>query len=138
MMDLVGYDHAREHADHVFGAQYDDIRERYASEMRDLEMWEASEREHCEYMQKVYEAGFGDDWEAYEAHFQQLDKDIQQSEREHSWLSLITTQISTWSFCPTASSPPTTTALNNNLASTKLTTGGLPTIPLLAYLGMRD
>ena len=83
MIDLVGYDHAREHADHVFGAQYDDIRERYASEMRDLEMWEESEREHCEYMQKVYEAGFGDDWEAYESHSEQLAKDIQQSEEEH-------------------------------------------------------
>ena len=30
MMDLVGYDAAREHADHVFGAQYDDVRERYS------------------------------------------------------------------------------------------------------------
>ena len=57
----------REHADHVFGAQYDDVRERYASEIRDLEMYAQSEREHYEYMHKVKEAGFGDDYEAYEA-----------------------------------------------------------------------
>jgi|TARA_R110000824_G_C14866588_1_gene641832 hypothetical protein len=84
MMNLVGYDHAREHADHEFGAQYDDVRERYASEVRDLEIWAESEREHYDYLQQVYEAGFGDDWQAYEAHFQQLDKDIQQFEGEHS------------------------------------------------------
>ena len=82
MMNLVGYDHAREHADHEFGAQYDDVRERYASEVRDLEIWVESEREHYDYLQQVYEAGFGDDWQAYEAHFQQLDKDIQQFEGE--------------------------------------------------------
>ena len=58
---------AQEHADHVFGAQYDDVRERYASELRDLQMWEHSEREHYEYMQKVYDAGFGEDCDAYEA-----------------------------------------------------------------------
>ena len=78
------YSQAQEHADHVFGAQYDDVRERYASEIRDLEMYAQSEQEHCEYMQKVYEAGFGDDWEAYEAHFQQLDKDIQQFEEKYN------------------------------------------------------
>ena len=59
--------HYQEHADHVFGAQYDDIRERYASEIRDMEMYDASEQEHNEYMWKVQEAGFGDDAEAYEA-----------------------------------------------------------------------
>ena len=56
----------QEHADHVFGAQYDDIRERYASEIQDMRDYEESEREHYEYMQKVYEAGFGDDDQAYE------------------------------------------------------------------------
>jgi hypothetical protein len=76
------YSQAQEHADHVFGAQYDDVRERYASEMRDLEMWEASEREHCEYMQKVYEAGFGDDWEAYEAFHKEWAEALEQAERE--------------------------------------------------------
>ena len=70
MIDLVGYDRAQEHADHVFGAQYDDVRERYASEIRDLEMFAQSEHEHYEYMQKVSDAGFGEDWEAYEAYWQ--------------------------------------------------------------------
>lgn len=58
---------AQEHADHVFGAQYDDVRERYASEIADMRHWAAAEAEHDEYMQKVYEAGFGDDDEAYDA-----------------------------------------------------------------------
>ena len=56
----------QEHADHVFGAQYDDVRERYASEIRDLEMFAESEQEHYEYMWKVKEAGFGEDCDAYE------------------------------------------------------------------------
>ncbi len=56
----------QEHADHVFGAQYDDVRERYASEVRDLEMFAESEQEHYEYMWKVKEAGFGEDCDAYE------------------------------------------------------------------------
>ena len=84
MIDLVGYNHAQEHADHVFGAQYDDVRERYASEMRDLEMYAQSEQEYYEYLSKVHEAGFGDDWQAYEAHFKQLDQDIQQFEGEQN------------------------------------------------------
>jgi hypothetical protein len=58
---------AQEHADHVFGAQYDDVRERYHAERLDMEMYDASEREHYEYMWKVEQAGFGDDYEAYEA-----------------------------------------------------------------------
>lgn len=57
----------QEHLDHEFGARYDDVRERYASEIRDLQMFAESEQEHYEYMQKVYDAGFGEDWEAYEA-----------------------------------------------------------------------
>ena len=56
----------QEHANHVFGAQYDDVRERYASEVRDLEMFAESEQEHYEYMWKVKEAGFGEDCDAYE------------------------------------------------------------------------
>ena len=56
----------------------DAIRERYASEIQDMRDYEESEGEYYEYLSKVYEAGFGDDWQAYEAHFQQLDKDIQQ------------------------------------------------------------
>ena len=44
---------AQEHADHVFGAQYDDVRERYASEIADMKHWAEAEAEHDEYMQKV-------------------------------------------------------------------------------------
>ena len=78
------YSQAQEHADHVFGAQYDDVRERYASELADLRADDEQYAYQQEYMQKVYEAGFGDDWEAYEAHFQQLDKDIQQFEEKYN------------------------------------------------------
>ena len=78
------YSQAQEHADHVFGAQYDDVRERYHAEIQDMRDYEESEREHYEYLSKVYEAGFGDDWQAYEAHFQQLDKDIQQFQGEQN------------------------------------------------------
>ena len=62
MIDL-----AQEHADHVFGAQYDDIRERYSAEIEDMRLEGLIDHEHSEYMQKVYDAGFGDDDEAYEA-----------------------------------------------------------------------
>jgi hypothetical protein len=48
-------------------AKDDAIRERYASETKDLRMYEESEREYFNYMQKVLDAGFGDDEEAYEA-----------------------------------------------------------------------
>ncbi|MAF26016.1 hypothetical protein CL634_10665 [bacterium] len=50
-------------------AKSDAIRERYASEVKDLQMYEESEREHYEYLWKVKEAGFGDDDEAYEAYW---------------------------------------------------------------------
>ena len=63
---LLASEQLQEHLDHEFGAQYDDIRERYASEIQDMRNYEESEREHYEYMQKVYEAGFGDDDQAYE------------------------------------------------------------------------
>ena len=63
---------AQEHADHVFGAQYDDIRERYASEIQDMIDYEEAEQEHWEYMQKVFEAGFGEDCEAYESYWDRL------------------------------------------------------------------
>ena len=77
-MDLVGYtqhylaygeSHAQEHANHEFGAQYDDVRERYASEIRDLEIDNLITADHYEYMQKVYDAGYGDDSDAYEANW---------------------------------------------------------------------
>ena len=63
----MNYSQAQEHADHEFGAQYDDVRERYASEIRDLEIDNRMTAWHNEYMQKVYDAGYGDDDQAYEA-----------------------------------------------------------------------
>ena len=48
-------------------AESDARSERYANEIRDLRMYEESEREYYEYMYRVQEAGFGDDCEAYEA-----------------------------------------------------------------------
>ena len=48
-------------------AKQDDIRERYASESRDLRVNDLIEQEHTEYMTKVWDAGYGTDHEAYEA-----------------------------------------------------------------------
>ncbi len=39
----MSYSHAQEHADHVFGAQYDDVRERYASELEDIKTMERAD-----------------------------------------------------------------------------------------------
>ena len=61
MIDL-----AQEHADHVFGAQYDDVRERYSAEIEDMRLEGLRDDDHNNYMQTVYDAGFGDDDEAYE------------------------------------------------------------------------
>ena len=59
--------HAQEHADHVEGARYDDVRERYASERRDLEIYDLQTQEHDDYMNRVWAAGYGEDIDAYEA-----------------------------------------------------------------------
>ena len=72
------YSQYQEHMDHEFGAQYDDIRERYHAERLDIEAYEQSEKDYQEYMSKVYQAGFGDDSKAYEDYFNQLDKDYQE------------------------------------------------------------
>tara|TARA_R110002096_G_scaffold105656_5_gene232413 strand:+ start:95 stop:325 length:231 start_codon:yes stop_codon:yes gene_type:complete len=56
----------QEHLDHEFGAGYDDVRERYAS---DIASMEGADEEHGEYMQVVYDAGYGDDDRAYEANW---------------------------------------------------------------------
>tara|TARA_B100000287_G_C20657220_1_gene788931 strand:- start:220 stop:441 length:222 start_codon:yes stop_codon:yes gene_type:complete len=64
--------------EHEFGAQYDDVRERYHAEMLDIKAYEEAEEDYHEYMTKVYNAGFGDDSEAYEDYFKQLDKDSQE------------------------------------------------------------
>ena len=48
-------------------AKDDAIRERYHREAEDMRNESLMSDEHQEYMQKVYDAGFGEDWEAYEA-----------------------------------------------------------------------
>jgi len=60
----------RDHADHEFGAQYDHIRERYASELEDIKAMERADRYEEEYRHQVREAGFLDTLEGmdeYEA-----------------------------------------------------------------------
>ena len=57
----------QEHADHVFGAQYDDTRERYACQIEDARQEELIWQEEQEYMTRVRNAGFGTNDEAYEA-----------------------------------------------------------------------
>ena len=51
--------------DDYFAAS-DALRERYAAERKDLQMYEQSEREYYEYMHTVQEAGYGTDSDAYE------------------------------------------------------------------------
>jgi hypothetical protein len=57
----------QEHLDHEFGARYDDVRERYHAEIEDMKHWAEADEEHNQYMQLVYDAGFGEDANAYEA-----------------------------------------------------------------------
>ena len=75
----MNYLQQQEHLDHEFGAQYDSVRERYASELKDMQINDMIEADHHEYMQKVYDAGFGDDCEAYEESWKRT---IEQAERE--------------------------------------------------------
>jgi hypothetical protein len=50
-------------------AKDDAIRERYWREAEDMRNESLMSDEHQEYMQKVYDAGFGGDAEAYEANW---------------------------------------------------------------------
>tara|TARA_Y100001973_G_scaffold106779_1_gene187520 strand:- start:4558 stop:4797 length:240 start_codon:yes stop_codon:yes gene_type:complete len=59
----------QEHLDHEEGARYDHIRERYASELRDIALDAEIEEENHQYMNQVWLAGFGEDWQAYEAYW---------------------------------------------------------------------
>ena len=62
------YSQLQEHLDHEEGARYDDIRERYASEIADIEREAAIAEDHENYMNQVWLAGFGSDWQDYEAY----------------------------------------------------------------------
>ena len=50
-------------------AKDDAIRERYHAEAEDMRRESLIDHEHYEYMHKVQEAGFGDDYQAYEANW---------------------------------------------------------------------
>ena len=54
------YSQSQEHYDHVFGAQYDDVRERYASELEDIKAMERADLYELEYRHLVTEAGYPD------------------------------------------------------------------------------
>lgn len=59
-------DQRREEMWDDYFAAGDAIRERYASEAADLRANAAAEEAHDEYMNRVWYAGFGSDWFAYE------------------------------------------------------------------------
>ena len=52
------YSQSQEHYDHVFGAQYDDVRERYASELEDLKADSLAYEEEMRYRQTIIDAGY--------------------------------------------------------------------------------
>ena len=50
--------HRQEHADHEFNSQYDNIRERYASELADLKADSLAYEEEMKYRQTIIDAGY--------------------------------------------------------------------------------
>lgn len=69
------YSQSQEHYDHVFNAQYDDVRERYASELEDIKAMERADLYEMEYRHLVTEAGFPDTLEGmdeYEASWKRI------------------------------------------------------------------
>ena len=61
-----------EHMDHEFGTHYDDHRENYSAEIQEAQNEYELQQWYDEYMTKVYEAGFGDDSDAYEASWKRI------------------------------------------------------------------
>ena len=61
-------------------AKDDAIRERYWREAEDMRNESLMSDEYQEYMQKVYDAGFGEDWEEYEAQWKRSLEHAQQLE----------------------------------------------------------
>ena len=53
-------------------AKDDAIRERYWREAEDMRNESLMSDEYQEYMQKVYDAGFGEDWKEYEAYWKRI------------------------------------------------------------------
>ena len=52
------YSQLQEHYDHEFGSQYDDVRERYASELEDLKADSLAYEEEMRYRQTIIDAGY--------------------------------------------------------------------------------
>ena len=55
-------------------AKSDSIRERYACQIEDARQEALIEQEHQEYMNQVWESGFGTDCDAYEAYWKRLNE----------------------------------------------------------------
>lgn len=68
------YEQYREHMEHEFASQYDDNRERYSAEIQEAQNEYELQQWYDDYMNKVYEAGFGDDSDAYEASWRRIFK----------------------------------------------------------------
>ena len=69
------YSQSQEHYDHVFGAKYDDVRERYASELENIKAMEQADFYEMEYRHLVTEAGYPDTLDGmdeYEASWKRL------------------------------------------------------------------
>ena len=69
------YSQSQEHYDHVFGAQYDDVRERYASELEDLKADSLAYEEEMRYRQIIVDAGYPgtlDGMDEYEASWKRI------------------------------------------------------------------
>jgi len=58
-----------EHLEHIINSENDDKRERYACQLEDIRNEALIEQEHHEYMNRVWEAGYGTDADAYEAYW---------------------------------------------------------------------
>jgi len=59
-------------AEEEFYAKQDDLRERYHCQIRDMMNMDLIEQEYTEYMTRVWDAGFGYDHDAYEAHWKRM------------------------------------------------------------------
>jgi hypothetical protein len=69
------YSQSQEHYDHVFGSQYDDTRERYASELEDLKADSLAYGEEMRYRQTIIDAGYAGTLEGmdeYEASWKRI------------------------------------------------------------------
>ena len=59
-------------AEEDYFSKQDDIRERYHCQIRNLMDMDPIEQEYVEYMTRVWDAGFGYDHDAYEAHWKRM------------------------------------------------------------------